>query len=132
MRSRLAARIIPPRPITAAIVRSDGAPLAYGVIADISESGACVLTDARLTANVTLDLRISFAHPPELCEATAFVVWAKDCLPTSGGHARRYGIQWVGATLPCRHRCRDLAARALPPPRRDQYPFQTRWIVAEV
>lgn len=129
MPPRLTARIVPPQPITVAIVGADGAPLAYGVIADVSESGACVWTDAHLRVNATLDFRISFARPPDLYEVSGLVVWAQDCLPGSGRGARRYGIEWLGATPACRHRLRDLAARAVPSREVGRYPFEARWIV---
>ena len=131
MSTRLTPRIVPPRPITVAIEEAGGIPLAYGVIADISESGACIWTDARLSVNATLDFRISFACPSEVYEVTGAVVWSQESLPGAGHNARRYGIVWQEPTAACCSRLRELAGRAVPPPQFGQYPFQMPWIVEE-
>jgi hypothetical protein len=129
--TRLTPRIVPPRPITVAIEEAGGIPLAYGVIADISESGACIWTDAQLNVNATLEFRISFACPSEVYDVSGAVVWGQDCLPGAGHNARRYGVAWQEPAPACCSRLRELAGRAVPPPQFGQYPFQMPWIVEE-
>jgi hypothetical protein len=109
-----------------------GIPLAYGVIADISESGGCVWTDAHLSVEATLDFQISFPCPPEMYDVTGHVVWARDCLPGGGHRSRRYGIQWTATTARYRRRLRELADRAVPPRELSPYRFQKPWTVMDV
>jgi len=132
MSVRLTARIVPPHPITVGIEDEDSGPLAYGVIADISGTGACVWTDAQLDLDATLVFRISFACPPEVHEVTGVVVWGQDCLEGAPGNARRYGIEWRGACCACRDRLGQLAARAVEPADAGRYPFERRWTVEKV
>ena len=89
MRQR-ADRIVPQRAITVAI---EGPPWgrSYGVIANISAGGACVLTDASLPLGKTLQLELSFFREPAIVPATGRIVWI------SGNHhvgALRYGLEW--------------------------------------
>jgi len=125
---RQTARIVPPHPITIAIEQDSDAPVAYGVIADISESGACVWTDADLVVGSTLTFRISFADPPDVHEVVGVVAWAE-----AGHHdrrgTRRSGVAWLHATRECRRRLLDIAGRAMRPRAAEQYPFQARWTV---
>jgi hypothetical protein len=109
-----------------------GTPLAYGVIADISERGGCVLTDARLNLESTLEFRVSFARPPEMYAMVGHVVWARDSVPGAGEGGRRYGIQWVATSPMCRRRLREMASRAVPPPELSPYRFQKPWTVMDV
>jgi hypothetical protein len=127
--ARLTPRIVPPHPITVAIEKEGAIPVAYGVIADISENGACVWTDVRLSVHARLQFRISFARPAEVYEVSGLVVWSQDSLPGTGCDARRYGIEWQGATPACRSRLQELAGRAVPPPGPGEYPFQAPWTV---
>lgn len=132
MPARLTPRIVPPQPITVAITEEGGVPLAYGVFADISESGGSVWTDASLKVEATLEFRISFARPPEMYEVTGSVVWAQDCLTGARHRGRRYGIQWVGTTAKWRRRLRELATRAVPPRELSPYRFQKPWTVMDI
>jgi Tfp pilus assembly protein PilZ len=109
---RQRARIVPPDPITVAIDDENGLPLAYGVIANVSESGACVWTDGRLEPGARLVLRISFPRPPEVHEVAARVVWGDEGEDRSGARMQRYGVQWHEVTSACVQRLRDLALQA--------------------
>jgi len=89
MRER-ADRIVPQRAITVAI---EGPPWgrSYGVIANISAGGACVLTDASLPLGQSLELELSFFREPAIVPAAGRIVW------TSGNRdagALRYGLEW--------------------------------------
>jgi len=89
MRER-AERIVPQRAITVAI---EGPPWgrSYGVIANISAGGACVLTDASLPLGQSLELELSFFREPAIVPVAGRIVW------TSGNRdagALRYGLEW--------------------------------------
>ncbi len=68
---------------------ADGA-MAYGVIADVSQGGACVRTDAELGVGDAVLVRLSFAREPQPVPATSRVVWKAN----EGGGTRRYGLRW--------------------------------------
>jgi hypothetical protein len=132
MPERRSPRIVPPAPITVAIEEDDGSPVAYGVIADISGSGACVWTDAHLAIDATLRFRISFAHPPEVHEMAGVVVWVRDDRDRrSLTSSFQCGIEWLGATQACRIRLRALAQRAVPPPQPGLKPYEKAWVVLD-
>ena len=97
MRER-ADRIVPQRAITVAI---EGPPWgrSYGVIANISAGGACVLTDASLPLGHSLELELSFFREPAVVPAAGRIVW------TSGDRdagALRYGLEWDTASRDAR------------------------------
>jgi hypothetical protein len=125
---RLTPRIVPPSPITVAIEHTDE-PAAYGVIADISGSGACVWTDAALTVGQSLSFRISFAGSPDVHEVVGVVVWTEPASESEAGGACRAGVEWLGTTRACRERLRELAGRAVQPAGHETYLFQARWKV---
>jgi PilZ domain len=129
-RKRVTPRIVPPSPITVAVEDDAGHPVAYGVIVDISGSGACLWMDAELAVGATLLFRISFAEPPDVHEVVGEIVWSEAVPDPDGRGGRRCGIEWVGATRACRERLRDLAGRAVRPVEAERYPFQVRWRVA--
>jgi len=126
---RLTPRVVPPSPITVAIEDETGHTVGYGALADVSGSGACLWTDAALTVGDSFLFRISFARPPDVHDVVGVVIWC-DADPVEGG-ARRAGIEWLGATRLCRERIRQLAARAVQPGGREEFPFQARWQVPQ-
>jgi Tfp pilus assembly protein PilZ len=89
MRHREAVRIVPRSPITVAI-QDGGVPYAYGVVANISEGGACIWTDVSLEPGRDVSLRLSFPRGSQPLDARGLVVW---CEPRDG-ESRRYGLQW--------------------------------------
>jgi len=110
--ARQCARIVPPTPITVAIDDVEtGLCLCYGVIANVSESGACVWTNGLLSKDAELNLRVSFAHPPEVHEIRGVVVWedAMTQAPTNLAGMRHFGVEWRDATPSCVRRLRQLA-----------------------
>jgi hypothetical protein len=125
---RWTARIVPPYPITVAIEDDSDSPFAFGAIADISESGACVWTDADLTVGRTLSFRVSFANPPDVQKVVGVVVWTEVADHNAPG-TRRSGVAWIHATRECRRRLLDIAGRATRPREAEDYPFQARWTV---
>ena len=109
---RARARIVPPSPITVAIDDENALPLGYGVIANVSESGACVWTDGALDPGAALSLRVSFAQPSEVHEVAASVVWGDEGEDRAGHPMQRYGLRWQDASASCVLRLRHLALRA--------------------
>ena len=67
-------RIKPQHAATAAVFR-DSQPLTYGVVTNLSVSGACIVTDSRLDPGSDVDLKLSFYQQPNLYEIGARVVW---------------------------------------------------------
>jgi hypothetical protein len=115
--------------MTVAIEDESGLPICYGVIANVSESGACVWTDGILAASSRLLLRVSFAHLSEVHEIGGVVVWEGAENGARGAAMRRFGVEWRDASASCVSRLRELALResrgpmtpanplaALPPP----------------
>jgi Tfp pilus assembly protein PilZ len=90
MRERANARFVPSRSVTVAFEARDR-PRAYGVVANLSDGGACLWTDARLEAGQQVSLAVSFARAPRPVAAQARVVWIR---PETGSGTRRYGVQW--------------------------------------
>jgi uncharacterized protein (TIGR02266 family) len=92
MQQRSAVRIVPRNPITVALQRA-GAPYAYGVVANISEGGACIWTNAALEPGTSVNLRLSFPKGSQPLDAEGVVVWSgSEGGPSAQGV--RYGLQW--------------------------------------
>ena len=89
-----------------------GAPYDYGVVANISEGGACIWTSARLEPGRRMALRLSFPKASQPLETDCVVVWSQwDGRPSSGG--LRYGFRWSDETAGHRERlARMIAASA--------------------
>jgi Tfp pilus assembly protein PilZ len=107
MRERSTTRYVPVLPVSVAI-ESQPRGTAYGVIADISEGGACVWTDAPLAVGQRLQLALSFPREPQPVAAQGRVVWSDGPPAVSSS---RCGLQWAGAASPeARERLRRLIA----------------------
>ena len=104
MRERGAVRVVPRRAVTI-VIENEGFPLAYGVVANISASGACVWTDRRLQVGDSINLRLSFPREPQPIQASGRVIWGAQ---TDGGEASRYGLEWDAGSLPQRDRLKTL------------------------
>ena len=128
---RLSPRIMPPRPITVAIEEEHGSALGYGVIVDISGSGAHVWSDAHIAVGAALQLRISFTSPPEVHGVIGAVVWARPAPRHARKNASQYGVEWLIASYSCRARLRELANRAVPPLQGGRLPFERAWTVRD-
>ena len=94
MRER-AARVVPRKPITVAIENTRQSR-SYGVVANISDGGACLLTDARFILGESLRLELSFFREPECVPAAGRVVWSTGNADTG---AVRYGLQWIAPAV---------------------------------
>lgn len=91
MRERSAVRVIPSYPVTVAI-EEGGLPVAYGVVANISETGACLLTDADLGIGQEHLVKLSFPRESELLEARVRIVWGQRREGQAG--SLRYGLEF--------------------------------------
>ena len=108
MRIRGPGRVIPRSPITVAIDER-GVPAAYGVVANISETGACVWTYVRLEAGRRLHLRLSFGRGSRPLDAEGVVVWGAS-LAEPDAQTLRYGLYWTNASPLDQQRLRRLIA----------------------
>ena len=101
MMERRAVRITPRSAITV-VIENQGLPFAYGVVANISEGGACVWTNGHFEVGDRLVLRLSFARELQLFQAEGVVIWGKQQT------AVRYGLQWAPVGPPSQERLRRL------------------------
>jgi hypothetical protein len=93
MQQRGMVRVVPRSPITVAI-HTEGEPLAYGVVANISAAGACIWTDSGLAAGQKLTLRLSFPRGSQPIEAEGVVVWGEERTERPRS-AVRYGLHFL-------------------------------------
>jgi hypothetical protein len=100
MPERSAVRVVPRNPITVALQEA-GTPFAYGVVANISDGGACIWTDAELQSGRRVSLRLSFSRGSQPLDEEGVVVWGG---PQGEGGGGRYGLQWSGQTTDRRRR----------------------------
>lgn len=88
---RRAPRVVPPEPVTVTMENGQG-PVAYGVVSNISETGACVRTDIGFAPGEELLVRLNFAREAQPLSATGRVVWQT---PGEGKGSLRHGVQWT-------------------------------------
>lgn len=79
-------RMEPKHAATAAVFR-DSQQLAYGVVTNLSVTGACIVTDSRLEPGSNVELKFSFYQQASLYELPARVVWNRR------GGAREKGFE---------------------------------------
>lgn len=79
--ARRVGRAVPSTSVTIALLE-DNVPVAYGIVRDLSEIGACIMTDALLKPGTSFQFRMSF-FGGEVLEATARIVWSKTPRPGS-------------------------------------------------
>ena len=83
---RTIGRVAPKTPATAAVFQ-DGQKLAYGVVINMSVTGACIVTDHRLVEGHDMTLKLSLYKQAELFEIPARIVWVRK------GGARELGAE---------------------------------------
>jgi Tfp pilus assembly protein PilZ len=108
MVDRAAVRVVPRNAVTVAI-ETQGLPLAHGVVANISDGGACVWTNGAFQVGENLVLRLSFPREPLPLQAAGRVVWEETGRESRSG-ALRYGLQWSHSSGPQHQRLRLLIA----------------------
>ena len=105
MFERASVRVNPRTPVRVEIGKP-GQPTSLGVVANISDHGACVVTDGRFPIGESLVLQLVFSPDTQPFQAAGRVVWMR-----TGGEqpgAQRYGLQWAHRTGPQHARLREL------------------------
>ena len=105
MTDRATVRVVPRSAVTVAI-ENQGLPMAYGVVSNISDTGACVWTNGAFAIGESVVLRLSFPRETEPLQAAGRVVW-EDLLRDDSG-ALRMGLQWSHTTGPAHGRLRRM------------------------
>jgi hypothetical protein len=59
-------------------IHNQEAPFAYGIVTNISPSGACVVTATPLPTGAKVYLRVSFYKHPDMFETNARVIWSRE------------------------------------------------------
>jgi hypothetical protein len=85
-RPRTARRLAPKFSATAVVYRADQ-QVGYGVVTNVSEAGACIVTDTALSPGSDLKLKLSFYREPRLFETIARVVWSREAKESEAGFA---------------------------------------------
>ncbi len=73
---RKGGRFEPRNSVTVAFHRG-AAPFTYGVVSNISVTGACVVTAFPLPENTDLYLKLSFYRQPEIFEVKSKILWSR-------------------------------------------------------
>ena len=108
MRDRANARFVPSRSVTV-VFEGRETTRAYGVVANLSEGGACVWSDAHLKAGERVTLAVSFARASRPVPADARIVWTG---PGSRPGASRYGVEFDPETTEAAHLRRLISESA--------------------
>ena len=82
-----------------------------GVVSNISDHGACVVTDGQFPIGESLVLLLVFSPEAQPFQAAGRVVWLRSAGDAPG--AQRYGLQWAHKTGPQHARLRELISEAL-------------------
>ncbi len=75
---RTLGRMAPKHAATVAVFRNSQ-QLAFGVVSNLSATGACIATAIRLAPGSDVDLKLAFYRQPTLYEIAARVVWSRPC-----------------------------------------------------
>lgn len=107
MRERGAPRLIPRQPVSVEI-DSDAISGMRGILANVSERGACVWAGGEFAAGEALVLRLGFTGEKQPFQAAGRVVW----VDASGNQEglRRCGLRWAHTVGPQHERLRTLIA----------------------
>jgi hypothetical protein len=107
MREREVSRHIPRQPVPVAIdsVASEGI---RGVLANVSELGACVWAEGEVAAGEVLVLRLGFTGEERPFQVAGRVVWVDADGNREG--LRRCGLRWAHTIGPQHERLRMLIA----------------------
>jgi hypothetical protein len=94
---RRSKRFVPKISVTVALLDND-LPMGYGVIQDISETGACIITDTPLQRDRDMRFKMSFYREGMLA-AGGRVVWSATTRNHLGNvRASRHGVQFTRLT----------------------------------
>ncbi len=107
MRRRETSRIIPRLPVFVEVVVTDNV-VARGMLANVSEQGACVWIETGFDAGDALVLRLGFSGEQQPFQAAGHVVWSD--VPGPKSKLRRCGLRWAHTTGPQHDRLKALIA----------------------
>src|SRR5258708_5066450 len=102
MGDRHARRVVPAKPVTVAIENLKRPP-AYGVVANISVRGGCVLSAATFNVGEEIVLPLSFPREPETIETPGHIIWTREGPPGTV----QYGLKF-DATFDIHVRLKEL------------------------
>ncbi len=92
MRERGALRLIPRRPVPVEILTIDSVT-APGMLANISDLGACVWTQSAFSTGDVVVLRLAFSGETQPFQAAGRVVWSDR--PSAAGSLYRCALRWA-------------------------------------
>ena len=95
MDKRTSIRFVPLRAVTALLEDQDLVPVALARVADISEGGVCLWTDADVHTGDLLILQLSFPEELRPFQAAGRVVWTRG----DAGHGQ-CGVAWANTVGP--------------------------------
>lgn len=95
MDKRTTVRFVPRRAVTALLEDQDLVPLALARVADISEGGICLWTDAEVRTGDLVILQLSFPEELRPFQAAGRVVWTRGEV----GHGQ-CGVAWAATAGP--------------------------------
>ena len=99
-----------PKHVARAAVFKDSQQLGFGVLTNLSMTGACIATETRLAPGSDVDLTLSFYRQPCLYELAASVVWSRPGGPDEKGFE---GVQLHGVRFTFSSALQKLRLHAL-------------------
>lgn len=96
MEKRTTVRFVPRRAVTALLEDQDLVPVALAQVADISEGGVCLSTDAPVHTGDLLILQLSFPEELRPFQAAGHVVWTR----AAGTASAQCGVAWAATAGP--------------------------------
>ena len=114
MRERRATdRFKPIKAISVAVHTDDGLPARFGIVADISEGGACVIMDVANYVGATVRLSLSLPSHRSLFSTPGKLCWIRKDAECNG---IRYGVQFAPGPGTATDRLQTLIALSRPYP----------------
>jgi Tfp pilus assembly protein PilZ len=89
MLERNVRRVVPAKPVTVAF-ENPKRPVAYGVVANISVRGGCVLTAASFDVGEEILLTLSFPRELETIETPGHIIWTREGPPGTVQYGLRF------------------------------------------
>lgn len=114
-------RFVPTKSVLASLM-DDGTPVARGIVSNISEAGARLVTNTMVDLGRTIDLRMRL-QPNRLLETPARVVWGTESIEPSMEVVG--ALQGVEFRHPSLYERRELRSLLVPPDFRDVWTPKT-------
>ena len=104
-------RMAPKHSATVAVFR-DAEKLAYGVVTNVSVTGACVVTDSRVAPGSDVTLKLSFFRQQELFEIPARIIWTRlgGAADTGCAGLQLHGAQFIQPSAKLKAKLHELLA----------------------